>query len=303
MNQLDKSLIFQCVSDLRSVTVSHSENCVTGYFDYTEVAWEEWMKKFASQSGTCFKMITGEDVNKQLDKGVLSKDEKLEKYSVKWSKVYNCHRGGKARYKHEADQPAKASKVRKSRNAPGSRLMDCKATINTRLIVLESGSQILEVKLPLPSAHTNHSPSSLADLQSHKPLPEIYAKVESLITHSHLSQISLMLALKDWINHELIPQHLQQGILSSKPSEYDWRYYPTSEDLKNMSRKVVHKIRNNMFDQDALDKFLCHEAKNGFKFFLRKYVGEPSKDSNWRVFKLHASCSVLNKLAKIIVSG
>ena len=273
----------QCVSDLRSVTVSHSENCVTGYFDYTEVAWEEWMKKFASQSGTCFKMITGENVNKQLDKGVLSKDEKLEKYSVKWSKVYNCHRGGKARYKREADQPAKASKVRKSRNAPGSRLMDCKATMNTRLIVLESGSQILEVKLPLPSAHTNHSPDSLADLQSHKPLPEIYAKVESLITHSHLSHISLLLALKDWINHELIPQHLQQGFLSSKPSEYDRRYYPTSEDLKNMSRKVVHKIRNNMFDQDALDKFLCHEAQvnNGFQFFLRKYIGEPSKDSNW----------------------
>ena len=24
----------QCVSDLQSVIVSHSENCVTGYFDY-----------------------------------------------------------------------------------------------------------------------------------------------------------------------------------------------------------------------------------------------------------------------------
>ena len=47
-----------------------------------------------------------------------------------------------------------------------------------------------------------------------------------------------------------------------------------------MSRKVVNKIRNNMFDQDALENFLQHEAEQqpGFNYFLRKYVA--SDDSS-----------------------
>jgi len=94
----------------------------------------------------------------------------------------------------------------------------------------------------MASAHTNHSPTSLADLHSHKPLPEVMKKVESLISQSHLSHISLQLALRDWINHTLIPDHLHQGILTANPSEYDRRYYPTVEDVRNMSRKVINNI-------------------------------------------------------------
>ena len=150
--------------------------------------------------------------------------------------------------------------------------MGCNATINIRLLKL-SDDEVLQVKFPLLSAHTNHSPESLADLHSHKPLPEVTTKVEDLICHSHLSQISLMLALKSWVNHDLIPEHLRQGILTSRPAEYDRRYYPTVEDVRNMSQSVINKIRKNMFDQDALETFLHRESEEccGFKYLLRKY--------------------------------
>ena len=100
--------------------------------------------------------------------------------------------------------------------------------------------------------------------------------------HLHLSHISLTLALRDWINHTLIPDHLHQGILTAKPSEYDRRYYPTVEDVRNMSRKVIKNIRNNMFDQDALENLLHHVSKDnkGFTFYLRKYTtNDEGKDS------------------------
>jgi len=66
------------------------------------------------------------------------------------------------------------------------------------------------------------------------------------------------------------------GILKDNPSEFDRRYYPTVEDIRNISRKVIHKIRNNRFDQDALETFLSHEKEHneGFNFFLRKYSNE-----------------------------
>ena len=76
------------------------------------------------------------------------------------------------------------------------------------------GEEIMQLTIPISSAHTNHDIDSLANLLTHTPLPEIEEKVESLVWHSHFSQISLILALKDWIKHELIPQHLCSGILS-----------------------------------------------------------------------------------------
>ena len=83
-----------------------------------------------------------------------------------------------------------------------------------------------------------------------------------------------MLALKEWVNQELIPEHLRQGLLSDRPSEYDRRYFPTVEDLRNIKKRVINKIRNNSFDQDALENFLNQEREQnkGFKHFLRKYV-------------------------------
>ena len=150
--------------------------------------------------------------------------------------------------------------------------MECNASINIHLLKLHD-DELLHVMFPLLSAHTNRSLESLADLHSHKPLTKVMAKVESLIGLSHLSQISLMLALKSWVYLDLIPDHLLQGIITSRPPEYDRRYYPTVEDVRNMSRSVINKIRKNMFDPDALETFLQKESQesNGFKNFLRKY--------------------------------
>ena len=53
-----------------------------------------------------------------------------------------------------------------------------------------------------------------------------------------------MLAVKEWVNQELIPCHLQQGVLINRPSILDRRYFPTVEDLRNMSRHAINKIRS-----------------------------------------------------------
>ena len=211
-------------------------------------------------------MCTGINTNKEADSGILRQGSKRLAYTIVWRQQYTCHRGGNPRYKVSQENV-------KTRNAPGSRLTQCKATLNARLLRLETGEEILFVNFPLPSAHAGHTPSSLADLHSHKPLPGVVTRVESLVCNSHLSQVSLMLALKEWVNQELIPEHMRQGLLSNKPSDYDRRYYPTVEDLRNMKKRVISKIRNNMFDQDALENFLNHEREQnkGFNDFLRKY--------------------------------
>ena len=193
-----------------------------------------------------------------------------------------CSRGSKPRYKANKS----SDETKKVRNAPGSRLMECKATINVRLLKLDSGEFLLQVCLPMSSAHSNQSPSSLADLHSYKPLPEVVEKVEALVSHSHLNQISLLLALRDWIQNELIPKHMSDKILSERPSEYDRRYYTTVEDIRNISRKAINNIRKNMFDQDTLESFLEQESsKNkGFRYYPRKYStydkGTNDKDLN-----------------------
>ena len=97
--------------------------------------------------------------------------------------------------------------------------------------------------------------------------------MESLVSNSYLSQVSLKLSLNEWVKKELIPQHIQQGILENKPSEYDGHYYPTTKDLRNITKSAVNRIRNNMFDQDALESLLKNEMQQhpGFQCSLRKY--------------------------------
>jgi len=124
--------------------------------------------------------------------------------------MYICFRGGKPRYKSTSSELS-----RKHRNAPESCLMDCKANIHVRLLRTATGLEILQITFPLLSAHTNHTPQSLADLQAQKPLPELQTKLESLITHSYLNQVSLMLALQDYTDHDLIPEHLKQGKITA----------------------------------------------------------------------------------------
>ena len=85
----------------------------------------------------------------------------------------------------------------------------------------------------------------------------------------------MILVLNDWIRHELIP-HLRCGTLSQVPSEHDRRYFATAEDVKNMSKRAINKMRKNMFDQDALESFL--EGERDGLTYLRKY--HPDSKSN-----------------------
>ena len=176
-----------------------------------------------------FKVSTGLNVNKESDTGVIDIDGKLHVYKITCRQMYNCSRGNKPRYKKSLSDNSGSGKPR---NAPGSRLVNCKATLSVRVMRLDSGEEIMQLTIPTSSAHTNHDIDSLADLLSHKPLPEIEEKVKSLVRHSHLGQISLVLALRDWIKHELIPRHLRDGTLSQVPNEHDRRYFPTAEDVK-----------------------------------------------------------------------
>ena len=139
----------------------------TGFLtNYSKDAWHAWLKSFELQTGTEYKVCTGVNTNKEVDSGVLSQGPKRTAYTVTWRQQYTCHRGGHPHYKDNKENI-------KLRNAPGSRLTECKATLNVRLLNLETGKEVLVVHFPLPSAHDGHTPTSLADLHSHKPLPEI----------------------------------------------------------------------------------------------------------------------------------
>ena len=115
---------------------------------------------------------------------------------------------------------------------------------------------------------------------THKPLPEIEKKVESLVRHSRLSQISLHLAVNDWIRNELIPKHLQNRVLTQPPQENDRRYFPTSTDFRVMMRKSLYNIRNGLFDQDAVEAYLTKKQQSvpSFRYFLQKYKSEEKMD-------------------------
>ena len=117
---------------------------------------------------------------------------------------------------------------------------------------------------------------SLPDLLTHKPLPEIERKVEALVRYSRLSQISLHLALNDWIRNELIPEHIQTGVILQFTHEHDYRYFPTSTDLRVMTRKALHNICNGLFDQDAVEGYLTKKQQHdpSFRYFLQKYKSE-----------------------------
>ena len=124
---------------------------------YTEEKWKDWLQHFSLQTNTDYKACTGRNDNKESDKGVLNVDGKGQVYNITWRINFMCSRGGKPRYK-----PNKSSDETKSvRDAPGSRLMECKATINVRLLKLDSREFVLQVCLPMSSAHSNHSPVSL----------------------------------------------------------------------------------------------------------------------------------------------
>ena len=60
---------------------------------------------------------------------------------------------------------------------------------------VSNGVQVLEFQIPMMSAHLPaHNPSSVT---------------------------ALRLFLKTWVEKELIPKHLNEGVITSKPSDYN----------------------------------------------------------------------------------
>ena len=186
------------------------------------------------------------------------------KYNTKWSQVYQCKRGGKGKIRPET--------VEVKCNTPGSTKLGCTATLWAWLLSTEKG-ETLEVRVLRYSAYCGHNVGSLPDLLTHKPLPEIEKKVERLVRHSRLSQTSSHLSLNNWINNELIPEHIENGIPTHMPHKHDQWYFPTSADLRIMTRKILFNIRNGLFDQDSLEAYLKKKQLSDptFRFFLQKY--------------------------------
>ncbi len=170
----------------------------------------------------------------------------------------------------EDNLDTKGMKTKNHETLQGQGYVDAEFT--AKLIKTEY-EEILHVTFPLPSAHSGHSLKSLSDMHSYQPLPEVMERVESFVSNSYLSQISLKLALQEWVTKELIPFHIQKGILDSIPSEFNRHYHPTTQDLRNITRNAINKLRRHTFDQDALGILLEDETKQHteFQYFLRKY--------------------------------
>ena len=130
---------------------------------------------------------------------------------------------------------------------------------------------IAEVKIPRLSVHQEHDPSSAADLQGLCPLPEIEEKVKSLVQQAYLRQVALMLTIKDWVESELMPQHISKGIIDHIPSHLNRAYYPNWRDIRNMTWKAITEHRGSKFDQEALETYLDEKEKSGLKYLLKKF--------------------------------
>ena len=96
------------------------------------------------QSGSVLKLSTHANTNKQTNNGVMIIGTKVYQYTVSWRQHSTCFRGQPW---HKAFNDHK-----KTRNASGSRLSGCQATLNARLLTTECG-QMLHITIPLPTAH------------------------------------------------------------------------------------------------------------------------------------------------------
>lgn len=244
------------------------EPYVTGYMlPYTENSWKEWLKRFTLQSGCEYTRRTGIQTNEESrERGAIKLQGKLCSYTSTWTHTYNCLRGGEGKIK-----PLKLSK--KNRCSIGSRRCGCKAVLQIRLLTISDGSMALEIKFPTIDAHLPiHNPLSITDQMCLKPLPELENKVLEFVQESLLNQRALRMSLKTWVERELIPKHLQNGVIDEQPSQYNRAYYPNPEDIRVMVKKAIAQERNSMFDQGAVLQLLQEEKDtHQLKFFFRQY--------------------------------
>ena len=250
------------------------EPYVTGYMvPYSENLWKDWLKHFTLQSGCEYTIRTGVQKNEESrERGAIKLQGKLCSYTSTWTRTYTCLRGGEGKFK-----PLKLSK--KNRCSIGSRRYGCKAVLHIRLLTISDGSTALEIKVPTIDAHLpTHNPSSITDQMCLKPLPELESKVLELVQESLLGQRALRMSLKTWVERELIPRHIQDGVIDEQPSQYNRAYYPNAEDIRVMVKKAITQERSSLFDQGAVLQLLQEEKEtHQLKFFFRQYSKDESQ--------------------------
>ena len=135
--------------------------------------------------------------------------------------------------------------------------------------------EILEIKVPLLRAHLPvHNPLSISDQLTMRPLPEVEQKVAELTQECFINQRALKMLLTSWVDKELIPNHIEIGVLTEPPSQYNKAYYPTKADIRVMVTKVMTKQRMGLFDQEAVMELLqSTKAKTGLKYYFHQYKG------------------------------
>ena len=258
--------------DASTVTTSSckegSDQYGLGYLiPFTKEWWEKWRRKYSLQSGIDYKIETGKQANTKEEHGVAYCEGNELLYQIKSTQLYNCNRGGRRRLKPEVHNCARR------RNAAGSKKLGCQATMRTKLLQMSSGEKVLEVQIPNLKAHlSTHDPNSIVDELTHEPLPEIEEKVHSLVQGAYLTQMALILAVRDWVKKELIPQHLREGLITEPPSEYNRAFFPTKEDIRCMARRAIVQQRSSLLDQDAVENYLMEVKKHQeIDFYLHKY--------------------------------
>ena len=201
-----------------------NEPYVTGYMvPYSDRNWEDWFQRFTLQTGCEYTIRSGKQSNTQSrETGMMETEGKLFTYTSAWSHAYSCLRGGTGRFKS-------LYLGKKNRSSLRTRRFGCKANLQVRLLNVSNGVQVLEIQIPMMSAHLPaHNPSSVTDQLTMKPLPQIEEKIAELVQESFLNQRALRLSLKTWVEKELIPKHL--NVITSKPSDYNRAYYPTAHE-------------------------------------------------------------------------
>ena len=261
---------------------------VTGYMiPFTEEKRDMWMKKLSNQTGIEYTVQNGRHTNlSSREKGVANIDGKLQAYVVRSSQVYRCKRAGKGRGKRPP-----LSTSTKHRVHPGTRKLGCKASVQTKTLELGNGQQILQVNVPTTAAHLPaHNVGSLADQLTLKPLQEVKDKVGELVRDTFLTSKALKISLKAWVQKELIPRHIAEGIIAEAPSVLNRAYHPTNDDICVISRNAIIEERNAKFDQDAVLCLLESEKKTtGLDYYLRQYKNKERyvSDVNLQVHKIH----------------
>ncbi len=82
----------------------------------------------------------------------------------------------------------------------------------------------------------------------------------------------MRISLKTWVQKELIPKHIAEGIITEPPSALNRAYYPTNEDIRVIAQSSIIQERKGRFDQEAVHGLLENEKKvAGLEYYFRCY--------------------------------